>query len=37
MLPYVNRAIQAMKRDGTMKRIERKHFGTSLTSTPVIR
>jgi polar amino acid transport system substrate-binding protein len=37
LLPWINKAIAALKRDGTMKKIERRHFGNALTSTPVLR
>ena len=37
LLPAVNKAIKAMKRDGTMQRIAARHFGSALASTPVIR
>jgi polar amino acid transport system substrate-binding protein len=36
LLPSVNKAIKALKRNGTMKKLETKHFGTALTSTPVL-
>jgi len=37
MLPYINRAIASLKRDGTMKKIATKHFGAALTATPMLR
>jgi polar amino acid transport system substrate-binding protein len=37
LLPYVNKAIKALKRDGTMKKIATRHFGAALFSTPVLR
>jgi len=37
LLPAVNKAIKSLKRDGTMKKIATKHFGSALSSTPVIR
>jgi polar amino acid transport system substrate-binding protein len=36
LLPAVNKAIKAMKRDGTMQKIAVRHFGSALASTPVI-
>jgi polar amino acid transport system substrate-binding protein len=35
--PAVNKAIASLKRDGTMRKIAARHFGTALTSAPVIR
>jgi len=37
LLPALNKAITALRRDGAFKRIAARHFGTALTSTPVIR
>ena len=37
LLPAVNKAIESLKRDGTMKKIAARHFGSALTSTPFIR
>jgi len=37
LLPYINKAIKALKRNGTIKRIATKHFGAALFSTPVLR
>ena len=35
--PAVNKAITSLKRDGTMRKIARRHFGAALTSTPALR
>jgi ABC-type amino acid transport substrate-binding protein len=37
LLPSVNKAIKALKSNGTMKKLATKHFGTALFSTPVLR
>jgi len=35
--PAVNKAIESLKRDGTMQKIAARNFGPALASTPVIR
>jgi ABC-type amino acid transport substrate-binding protein len=37
LLPAVNKAIKSLIRDGTMKKIAARHFGSVLTSTPALR
>jgi polar amino acid transport system substrate-binding protein len=37
LLPAVNKAIKSLVRDGTMKKVAARNFGSALTSTPVIR
>jgi len=37
LLPAVNKAIESLKRDGTMQRIATRHFGRALASALVIR
>ena len=37
LLPAVNKAIESLKRDGTMQKIATRHFGSQLASAPAIR